>query len=225
MKRSEINAFIREAIGFFDSMNFKLPAFGYFSLTDWRKVKDHCHEIFDLALGWDITDFGLGDFSNKGLMLFTIRNGKFKSQEYDKPYAEKIMIVDVGQVTPYHYHWNKMEDIINRGGGDLVFQLYQATDDDDMSDRPVQISIDGMKRELMAGEKLCLSPGESLTLPPRLYHTFYGEKSRVLVGEVSSVNDDASDNNFYGDVGRFPEIEEDVEPDYLLCSDYQKFLF
>jgi len=112
MKRSEINAFIREAIGFFDNMNFKLPAFGYFTLTDWQKVKEHCQEIFDLALGWDITDFGLGDFKNKGLLLFTIRNGKYNSKQYEKPYAEKIMIVDVEQVTPFHYHWNKMEDIM-----------------------------------------------------------------------------------------------------------------
>ena len=77
----------------------------------------------------------------------------------------------------------------------------------------------------MAGEKLYLNSGESLTLPPRLYHKFYGDNSRVLVGEVSSVNDDASDNNFYDDIGRFPDIEEDVMPEYLLCSDYQKFLF
>ena len=225
MKRSVINALIGEAIEFFESMNFKLPAFGYFSLTDWQKVKDNCREIFELELGWDITDFGLGDFKNKGLILFTIRNGKYTGKQYKKPYAEKIMVVDVGQVTPYHYHWHKMEDIINRGGGSLVFQLHQATKDDEMSDEPVKISVDGIKREVMAGEKLYLNSGESLTLPPRLYHKFYGDNSRVLVGEVSSVNDDASDNNFYDDIGRFPDIEEDVMPEYLLCSDYQKFLF
>jgi D-lyxose ketol-isomerase len=225
MKRSEINTLISEAIAFFDSMNFKLPAFGYFSLVAWQKVKDHCQEIFDLSLGWDITDFGLGDFKNKGLILFTIRNGKYKSKHYEKPYAEKIMIVEVGQVTPYHYHWNKMEDIINRGGGDLIFELYHSTADDEMSDSPVSISVDGIKREVKAGEKLLLEPGESLTLPPRLYHKFYGARSKVLVGEVSSVNDDASDNNFYGGVGRFPEITEDVAPEFLLCSDYKKFIF
>lgn len=224
MKRSEINRIIGDAIEFFNSMNFKLPAFGYFSLSDWQKNKQQSKEIFDLSLGWDITDFGLGDFKNKGLILFTLRNGKINSTEYSKPYAEKIMISDVGQVTPIHYHWNKMEDIINRGGGELVFVLYHATSNDEMSDDPVEISVDGIRREVQAGGKVNLKPGESLTLPPRLYHKFYGDKTKVLVGEVSSVNDDASDNNFYGGIGRFPEIEEDVKPEYLLCGDYKKFI-
>ena len=117
-----------------------------------------------------------------------------------------------------------MEDIINRGGGDLVFELYQATADDEMSNKPVTISVDGSRQTVNAGQKLVLRPGESVTLPPRLYHTFYGDKKRVLVGEVSSVNDDSSDNNFYGGIGRFPEIIEDVAPDFLLSGDYRKFV-
>lgn len=63
---------------------------------------------------------------------------------------------------------------------------------------------------------------ESISLYPGLYHTFYGEKGkgRVLVGEVSAVNDDHSDNRFYKEVGRFPDIEEDEAPVYLLTQDY-----
>jgi D-lyxose ketol-isomerase len=59
-----------------------------------------------------------------------------------------------------------------------------------------------------------------------LYHRFYGEKGkgRVLIGEVSMVNDDENDNRFYDKVGRFPEIEEDVEPVHLLVNDYSKYL-
>jgi D-lyxose ketol-isomerase len=59
-----------------------------------------------------------------------------------------------------------------------------------------------------------------------MYHRFYGEpgKGKVLVGEVSKVNDDTTDNCFYENVGRFPEIEEDEEPLHLLGSDYGKFI-
>jgi D-lyxose isomerase len=42
----------------------------------------------------------------------------------------------------------------------------------------------------------------------------------VLVGEVSTVNDDSTDNRFFEPVGRFPEIIEDVAPRHLLVGDY-----
>ena len=133
------------------------------------------------------------------------------------------MISKPGQVTPLHFHWTKMEDIINRGGGNLVFELFNATEDEKLADTDVQIEQDGLKKVINAGETLVLKPGESLTLAPYLYHKFYGSKSTVMVGEVSMVNDDAHDNRFL-EAGRFPEIEEDVDPKYLLCNDYDKFL-
>ena len=36
------------------------------------------------------------------------------------------MMCDSGQVSPMHYHVNKMEDIICRGGNDIVFTFYNA---------------------------------------------------------------------------------------------------
>jgi D-lyxose ketol-isomerase len=46
----------------------------------------------------------------------------------------------------------------------------------------------------------------------------------VLVGEVSSVNDDHTDNKFHQPVGRFPDIEEDEAPTHLLVGDYMNFI-
>ncbi len=224
MKRSQINQTIEEALIFFKSMNFYLPEFAYYSIDDWKEKIDNAHEIFDLGLGWDITDFGLGDFQNTGLTLFTLRNGSLTNGKYQKPYAEKIMLVKVDQVTPYHYHWHKIEDIINRGGGDLVFKLADSTPDDEMDEDSVEIVIDGIKKTVPPCEELVLKPGQSLTLPQKMYHTFYGRKSDVLVGEVSMVNDDTKDNKFYDDMVRFSEIIEDEESRYLLCTDYRKFL-
>lgn len=221
MKRSEINDLQREAVAFFHSQNFHLPPWAFWGRQEWLNNRESAREIFDNKLGWDLTDFGLGRFYEVGLLLFTLRNGSLDDPA-GKDYAEKIMIVREGQLTPWHFHWHKMEDIINRGGGHLVIELCHATSDEKLADETVHVQIDGITRSVPARGKIVLQPGESISLPPRLYHQFYGEKGRghVLVGEVSRVNDDTKDNRFLEPVGRFPEIEEDTPPLYYLCNEY-----
>jgi D-lyxose ketol-isomerase len=225
MKRSEVNAIIRDADEFIRARGFHLPPFAYWSPRDWTTRKEEAREIVENKLGWDITDFGSGDYRKTGLFLFTIRNGSpnnLKTMQ-GKIYAEKIMLVDVDQVTPMHFHWGKMEDIINRGGGNLVIQLYNSTPEEGLADTEVTVNMDGIARVVKPGGIVKLTPGESITLPTRLYHQFWGEGGRVLVGEVSVVNDDDRDNRFYQAVGRFPSIEEDELPLYLLCTDYARY--
>ena len=136
------------------------------------------------------------------------------------------MIADEDQETPLHFHWNKTEDIINRGGGNIVFELFLAEPDDDLSHDPVSISIDGMMTTVKAGDPFILKPGRSICLKPRVYHRFYGQRGngKVMIGEVSVVNDDVNDNRFHRPVGRFPEITEDEKPVHLLVNDYEKYL-
>lgn len=224
MKRSEINKLIQESIEFFDKMNFKLPPWSYWSPEDWKGKYDSCSEIIDNMLGWDLTDFGSGDFHRRGLILFTLRNGNIKTDQ--KPYAEKAMIVGENQETPMHFHWNKMEDIINRGGGNLVIELYKSNDKEELSNEDFEIQIDGIKHHLKPNSRVVLTPGESICLTQGIYHRFYGEagKGKVFVGEVSAVNDDTSDNRFLEPVGRFPEIEEDEAPIHLLAADYINYI-
>lgn len=224
MKRSEINQLILSSIDFFNHMNFKLPPFAYWTPEDWKGKYDTCSEIAENMLGWDLTDFGSGDFHRRGLILFTIRNGNIKKDK--KPYAEKAMIVEELQETPMHFHWSKMEDIINRGGGNLVIELYKSSPDEKLSDQAFSVKTDGVLRSLRPGDQIVLTPGESICLEQGIYHRFYGEpgKGKVFVGEVSAVNDDTSDNCFLEPVGRFPEIVEDEKPVHLLASDYSKYL-
>ncbi|NLZ36021.1 MAG: D-lyxose/D-mannose family sugar isomerase [Clostridiales bacterium] len=226
MKRSEINTIIKESLEFIKSMNFALPPFAEWSVDDWSKKGSECSEIIDNELGWDITDFGSGNFSKTGLTLITLRNGSLKNPKYLKPYAEKIMVVRENQVTPLHYHYLKYEDIINRGGGNLIIQLYNKTEDDRLSDTNVKVSIDGVERVIRSGETIVLKPGESICMFAGLYHKFWGESGggMVLVGEVSKVNDDNIDNHFLEPVGRFPSIEEDEAPKWLLCNEYSKYI-
>jgi len=143
-----------------------------------------------------------------------------------KTYAEKIMIVEENQETPMHFHWSKLEDIINRGGGNLVIELYQSNDKEDFTQDDFVVKVDGVSRTVKAGGSVVLEPGESICLTQGLYHRFYGEqgKGKVLVGEVSMVNDDSNDNRFNPEVGRFPDIIEDEEPLHLLASDYKNYI-
>lgn len=222
MKRSEINRIIREFEILLREHQFELPPYLSFTPEQWKEKGHEFDEIRDNGLGWDVTDYGLGTFDQVGLSLITLRNGNPNNPKYRKTYAEKIMMLREGQLSPNHFHWNKMEDIINRGGGTLTFRLWNSTKEGELSEEDVTVYRDGCTYQVPAGSEIHLKPGESLTLYPGCYHEFYvkkGEKS-CLIGEVSMCNDDNRDNRFYEPVGRFPVIEED-EPAYrLLCNEY-----
>jgi D-lyxose ketol-isomerase len=225
MKRSEVNFAIEKAKKLFKENNFHLPEFASYTEDDWKILDlDSCDEILNSGLGWDVTDLATGDFKNIGLTLFTIRN---QSDTNCKPYAEKIMMSEEEQVTPMHYHWNKMEDIINRGGGNLMVVLYHRDEETDLLDKttPVTVSIDGRRSVFQPGEKIRLKAGQSICLTTGIYHSFWAEKGfgSVMVGEVSMANDDVNDNRFLKPLGRFTDIEEDTQFTHLLCSDYQSY--
>ena len=223
MRRSEINQVLQSADEFLKAHQFYLPSFAYWTPEQWTRTGSEAAEIVENQLGWDITDFGSGDFGKYGLFLFTLRNGR-PNNPTGKPYCEKIMIVEEHQVTPFHFHWLKMEDIINRGGGLLKIQLYNSTPDEELDqENDVLVSLDGVKQTLKAGSVVTLKPGESITLTHHLYHAFWAENGKCLVGEVSQVNDDKRDNRFHKAPGRFPSIEEDTLPLHLLVSDYPHY--
>jgi len=224
MKRSEINALIEEAKEFFLKHQFYLPKWAFWEPHDWKGMYESASEVIDNMLGWDITDFGEEKFNARGLLLFTLRNGNLEKDK--KPYAEKIMIVKEDQETPYHFHWYKMEDIINRGGGSLVIELYGSDKEETFSDAPIEVKIDGIKRTVEPGGRVVLTPGESICLDQGMYHRFWSEKGTgmTLTGEVSMTNDDNTDNRFKDELGRFPKIQEDVPPVHLLVSDYKEYL-
>lgn len=224
MKRSYINSILRDAEATFARFGQILPPFCRWMSEQFRAAGPQAREIAERGLGWDVTDFNSGDFRKVGLVLITLRNGEPGDAPDRKNYAEKLMISQPGQLTPAHFHHYKMEDIIVRGGGRLVVRLWNATADDRLGTDNVTVSTDGVVRQVRAGEDLILEPGESITLPPRLYHAFAGHPGDgpCILGEVSKANDDRTDNRFLEPLGRFPAIEED-EPAYrLLVGDYLK---
>lgn len=223
MKRSRINEVIRDMEALIKEHGFEIPPFAKWSPQDWQNVGHEYDEIRDNSLGWDITDYGLGDFDKVGFSLLTIRNGNQKMPEkYPKTYAEKLLMLYEGQTAPMHYHWNKMEDIINRGGNDIYITVYNGTEDGSMLDTDVTVHCDGKTEVVPAGTKVLLKPGQSITITPYMYHDFIVPETggAVLLGEVSMCNDDENDNRFYEPIGRFPEVEEDETPYRLLCNEY-----
>jgi D-lyxose ketol-isomerase len=223
MKRSNINRYIAEASAFFSTHSFYLPPFANWVPEEWTLRGQEVDEIRKCRLGWDITDFNSGSFESLGLTSFTLRNGSISPNGTSKSYAEKIMFVRENQVTPFHYHVRKTEDIINRGGkntGRLVVQLYGRTENGGFADCRVSVNCDGIRREIEPGQTIILGPGESITLTPYLYHMFYAVEGDALIGEVSSQNDDDTDNYFKEPLPRYPKIVEDEPPLRVLCNEY-----
>ena len=221
MRRSEVNAILDEGAAFIRGFGVALPPFAAWSPERMRAASGS--DIHARGLGWDVTDYGRGRFAEMGLLLFTARNGRVGDLRRGRGmlYAEKVMVSRDGQLSPMHRHVSKAEDIVNRGGGDLVIELF-ASDADGGLDRTARVTVpsDGESVTLQAGGRLGLGPGASVTLLPGVWHAFWAEGGDCLVGEVSTVNDDRADNVFAEPLGRFPRIEEDAPPTRLLVSDY-----
>jgi hypothetical protein len=229
MKRSQINNSIETAMKVFKKLAINLPPFAFWTADEWDNKGVEANEIRRAGLGWDVTDFGQNNFELIGRTLFTLRNAYRKDGKFSKVYAEKFILDPPRQHAPLHFHFSKMEDIINRAGGNILITLYQGTPDGKCSDENFTVQVDGQTRELTPGTVLRLAPGQSICLPPYIIHSFCGEDNcgveidgikYTVSGEVSSVCDDWNDNCFLEPMERFPVIEEDVSRKYYLCNEY-----
>lgn len=228
MKRSTVNATIEIAKEAFATIGFNLPPFASWTAEDWKNKGPEYDEIRKCMLGWDVTDFGQGNFSQLGRTLFTLRNG---SSHYasGKDYAEKLILDPENQKPPLHFHRHKMEDIINRGGGNILIKLYKATEDGQCSNEKFTMQFDGVTKQIAPGEIVRLEPGQSLCIPPRTIHQFWGEEGTgfkigdnryTVSGEVSRVCDDWNDNCWLEPCERFIQIENDEAPVHHLVHEY-----
>ena len=225
MKRSEINAAIGWAKDFLARNNIRLPALAYWSPGELRARAAELGTVRRLELGWDITDFGSGDFGKVGAVLYTVRNGLADDPSVGVPYCEKYILMKDGQHLPNHYHVFKSEDIINRAGGEISVRLWNADRASGrMLESEVKVMMDGIERRFRPGEEIVVRKGESITLAPYIAHVFGPRPGSgdVVVGEVSKVNDDHTDNYFLDPIARFADIDEDEAPVHLLCNEYDR---
>jgi D-lyxose ketol-isomerase len=223
MKRSQINAAIDLAQQAMRQHGVRLPEYAYWSPDDWRKAGPEYRRVFLNALGWAVTDFGQGDFDRCGITMFDVRNGTREHPAEGTPYGEKIYVLKPGQRLPFHFHYNKTEDIISYAGGTLMIQLYNARADDSVDDAlPGEVYLDGVRKPFDPGQVFEMPHGRSMTIVPRLYHRFWAkEGGGVLVGgEISTISVPKTDNHFDAGARRFVPIEEDEAPRWLLNVDY-----
>lgn len=226
MKRSEINRAITWAKELLEKNNIHLPRTAYWDMDKWAENKDAIDTIRQVMLGWDITDFGTGKFDEIGAVLYTVRNGDMNAPDVGVPYCEKYIVMREGQRLPKHYHVYKTEDIINRAGGVLSVWLWNTDAEGKQLESDVKVYMDGIECQFKAGEEILVYPGDSISLTPYMAHIF-GPKpgsGSLIVGEVSKVNDDNTDNYFLEPTARFAEIEEDEALLHPLCNEYNKWI-
>lgn len=224
MKRSEVNRAIEWAKELLKKNNVTLPAMAYWDMDTWKANAKNLDTVREVMLGWDITDFGTGDFEKIGSVFYTVRNGSMKNPSVGVPYCEKYIVMKEGQRLPEHYHVWKTEDVINRaGGGVLQVFLWNADHDGNQLDTDVEIYMDGIKHVVKAGEPVLVYPGCSLSITPYIAHIFgpLPGSGDLIVGEVSKVNDDNTDNYWLEQTYRFSKIEEDESIIHPLCNEYQ----
>jgi len=217
VKRSEVNLAICEAIEVFAGCDIHLPGFAYWRPADWIQRMDTASQLMLAGLGWDVVEWSPGPFADRGLLLFTLRNVVRKSTSgFVDGYAEKLMLIREGQRTPMHTHKSKMEDIINRGGGRLVIEFGVESGPGE-----ALVILNGILQSIDSTARVIeLDPGDSVTLMPGVYHSFYATGADVIAGEVSTYNDDAHDNLFIEPMERYPQLDEDEPPEYLIAADY-----
>lgn len=225
MKRSEINYAIAHAKEVLEQNHIRLPFFGYWTMEDWKAHREEIHSIVEVMQGWDVSDFGSEDFYRIGAVLFTLRNGKLGDSSVGTPYAEKLMVLtdEKEQEIPLHCHLTKTEDIILRSTGIMSIQLFASKPDHTLDPAgDVVVYTDGIRRVLPGGTTLDITQGNSITLTPGLYHRFYAKKGcgDIVAGEVSSINDDHTDNLFFQPSQRFIGVIEDEPILHPLANDY-----
>lgn len=227
MKRSEINKQIEWAMSACEKLGFHLPSFAFWSEADWEAKKEETGHMVGVYQGWDVTDYNSGDFDRVGAVLFTLRNGNIYDPGKGTPYCEKMIAMKGGQTLPLHFHYSKTEDIINRCGGTLCVRVYNSRPEEEGyavdTESDVHLRLDGLPVTIPAGGVVEVSNGNSITLFPYIYHEFFAkpEEGDLIVGEVSSINDDSKDNHFIG-VGELLPIEEDDKVLYPLCNGYKQ---
>ncbi|PYE85656.1 D-lyxose/D-mannose family sugar isomerase [Pseudoroseicyclus aestuarii] len=225
MRRSRINTVMAEAAEVVRSQGLHLPPWAWWSPAEFMARRDSARGVIEAGCGWEVTDYGTGDFDRSGLVLFTLRNVTPADRAQGTGYAERLLVSRQDQLSPMRSHTHGAGDIINRGGAALVVELYGSDDRGGFAKgRGGRVLRDGIACDFAPGDRIRLQPGESLTLRPGDWHAFWGEGGSVLIGTVSTAGDTAGDTLFRDEIGPFGPVEEDASPEHLLVSDYRSWL-
>jgi D-lyxose ketol-isomerase len=226
MRRSFVDGRIEAMLEFCERHCFALPPFARWGEADYRANPAAARRIAESGLGWNVVEFEPGGFARDGLTLITTRMGDWRdlANGRGRLYGEKAIMALDGQRTPHHYHIVKTEDILNRGGARFIVELFKVDRTGARLGDRFDVLKDAVLLSLRPGDRVTLEPGESIVLEPYIAHAFWAEGGQVLAGEVSLVNDDATDNYFVPPLAPGAPIEEDTPPRYVTVSDHAALL-
>jgi D-lyxose ketol-isomerase len=226
VKRSFVEARIEVMLGMCDRHGVRLPPFALWSDEHYRADPAAARRIAERGLGWNVVEFHPGAFAKEGLSVFTLRMGDWRNLQTGRGrlYAEKALLAEDGQRTPFHYHIVKTEDIVNRGGARFVVELCKVDRGGARIKDKFRVVKDVTTLELGPGDQVRLEPGESLTLEPFVAHAFWAEGGATLAGEVSLANDDGTDNYFLPALKPFAPIEEDKPRRFVTVRDHARLV-
>jgi len=222
LKRSFVEARIEAMLEMCARHGVALPPFALWSEAEYRADPAAARRIAERGLGWNIVEFAPGGFASEGLSAFTLRMGDWRGLQMGRGrlYAEKAILAEDGQRTPYHYHIVKTEDIVNRGGARFVVELCKVDRAGAKLKDRFRVVKDVTTLDLGPGDQVRLEPGESLILEPFVAHAFWAEGGTTLAGEVSLANDDRSDNYFVPPLPPPDPIAEDAPARHVTVRDY-----
>jgi D-lyxose ketol-isomerase len=234
MKRSEIDAIIERCIATAGKFSVALPKWAAWAPSQFDAAADGLRHQ---GLGWKVVDFGRGDFSHCGLALLVVCNSisdntgepVTKSQrlgERNYPvtsFSRKFLFVQPGQTEPHHFHRRKQrKEVTVLAGGPVRFELAWADNDTTLSQKEVDVQVDGIWHHLPANGALVLHPGETITLPAELSHIIQvlPESTDAILLETSTANNDRTDNIFPFITPSATPIEDDAKPRYQLLDEH-----
>jgi D-lyxose ketol-isomerase len=226
VKRSFIDSRIVATAALCDKHGVKLPPFAFWSEEQYRDDPAAAQRIAEGGLGWNVSEFRPGGFAAEGLVVFTSRMGDWRqlATGCGRLYGEKLLVAEDGQRTPHHYHIVKTEDILNRGGARFVVELFKVDHAGTPLKERFRVLKDVKTLDIGPGDRVSLEPGESIVLEPFVAHAFWAEGGTTLGGEVSLVNDDATDNYFLPPLAPLTPIEEDQPGKFVTVRDHARLL-